>query len=108
VAVPAETSADRIRALRLRLGMTQEALGEACRMPRNRLIVSQLETGKNGATSYATRAQLAEGFDVPLEALAAYLDGAVSLRGILALRGMRDRAEWWRELVAAAEAEPDG
>jgi transcriptional regulator with XRE-family HTH domain len=98
----------RVRALRAACGLSQREVERASDGELDRTVVAQIEGGRNAVTSTATLFLLARALDVPAEPLAAYLDGAVSLRGILALRGMRARAEWWREVVAAAEAEPDG
>lgn len=79
------TSATRIRALRKALGLTQHKLGERMGVPDAH--VAHLETGKNGGGSYATRAALAKGAGVGVEAMAAYLDGALPLAALLAGRG---------------------
>lgn len=102
-----DTPGARIRALRNRLGWTQEGLGRRAGFPPERLTVyvSQFETGKNGATSWEARVQLARGFDVPVESMAAYLDGEIGLAGILALRGRRAEAEWWRAVAEEADRE---
>lgn len=61
------TAADKIRVLRAALGagVTQERLAELCGL--TRVEVVQLETGKNKASSYATRLALARGVDVPVD-----------------------------------------
>lgn len=96
-----ETSA-RLRVLRLHLGLSQDALCRASGL--DRAIVAQIERGRNAMSGYSTRVALARGFDLPLEAFAAYLDGQISLRGLLAVRGRRGEADWWRPIVEAAEA----
>jgi transcriptional regulator with XRE-family HTH domain len=102
----AETAAGRVKLLRVALGLTQEALAQASEGAIDRVVVVQIETGKNQATSYAIRAGLAVGFDVPVEALADYLDGKLPSRGLLALRGMRAASQWWRPIAAAAAHAP--
>lgn len=95
-----ETVAGRVKLLRGALGLTQEAMATAAGL--ERVVLVQVESGKNQASSYAIRAALAIGTDVPLEALADYLDGALPLRGLLALRGMRAASQWWRPIASAA------
>jgi transcriptional regulator with XRE-family HTH domain len=97
-----ETVGARVRLLRVAMGMTQEALAEAAGL--DRPVMVQIESGRNQATSYAIRAALALGADVPLEALAEYLDGHLLLRGLVALRGMRAASQWWRPIADAASS----
>jgi hypothetical protein len=70
--------------------------------------VVQLEGGKNKGTSYATRAALAKGVDVPVDLLAAYLDGEIALSTVLTLRGTYASAQWWRAVAVRLEAESEG
>lgn len=97
------TAADKIRVLRAALGagVTQERLAELCGL--TRVEVVQLETGKNKASSYATRLALARGVDVPVDAIAAYLDGTIGLDGLLVLRGSYAATQWWRVVAETAE-----
>jgi transcriptional regulator with XRE-family HTH domain len=92
--VTPQTTADRVRGLRRALAVTQERLAEMCGL--ERVEVVQLEAGKNKATSYATRAALARGTDVPIDAMAAYLDGEIALPSLLALQGSYASTQWWR------------
>ena len=93
-----QTTSERLRALRQAIGVTQARLGELCGL--TRVEVVQLETGKNKGTSYATRAALAKGVDVPVDAIAAYLDGDVGLADLLALQGSYASTQWWRGVLA--------
>lgn len=61
----------------------------------------QLETGHNKASSYLIRDGLARAADVPINALAEYLDGKLELNDLLRLRGTYSTGDWWRALVQA-------
>ena len=93
-----QTTADRLRSLRQALGITQEALSELCGMTRVEIV--QLETGKNKGSSYATRSALAKGVDVPVDALAAFLDGEIQLSALLTLQGSYASTQWWRAVLS--------
>ena len=93
-----ETTAARVRALRKKLGVTQDQLADQCDITRVEVVL--LEAGRNKATSYAMRAALAKGVDVPVEAIAAYLDGEIDLAALLTLRGTYASTQWWRGLLA--------
>lgn len=71
--VPVMDAAERIRALRRRLGLTQEQLGAQGGLRRTE--ITRLESGANQATSYETRKALSRCFGLSIEELAAYLDG---------------------------------
>lgn len=93
--------AERIRALRQAIGVTQERFAEMGALSRIEMV--QLETGKNKASSYATRDALARGADVPVEALAAYLDQEINLHALLSLCGTYASTQWWRGKLEKAE-----
>lgn len=100
--------ADLIRALRMRLNCTQEHLADQAGLKRVQYV--QLETGHNKASSYLIRDGLAKAVDVPINALAEYLDGKLELKDLMRLRGTYATGDWWRPLVRAQhnaeEAEP--
>lgn len=97
---PTETVAYRARRLREALHLSGDAFALACGL--GRVEVVQLENGRNKATSYALRDALARGSNVPLEPLAEYLDGKITLSALLSLRGMRPLGDWWRTILANA------
>jgi transcriptional regulator with XRE-family HTH domain len=79
------SAGERVRDLRKALDLTQGQAAEMTDGKVDQVIFSQIETGKNKATSYAIRAGLARAFGTRIEDLAAYLDGEIDL-GILLRR----------------------
>lgn len=75
------TVADRVRALRKALKLTQEELGK--RGDLDRVEVTRVENGWNQATSGRIRHGLAKGFGLTLEAAYAYLEGRIDLEAAL-------------------------
>lgn len=79
----------RARALRVRVGCTQErfaALGGI-----DRSTVAHVEAGENMLTGHATRAAYARAVGVSLDTLAAYLSGEIDLEDAI-MRRRRKRA----------------
>lgn len=70
-------SASRVKSLRLKLGLTQEQLAEPTRLDRSE--ISQIEIGRNHATSARIRQELAAGFGLSLEVTFLFLDGAIDV-----------------------------
>lgn len=68
---------DRIKALRKELGLTQEALAE--RGGLERVEVSNLESGRNQATSVRILRGLAKAFALSLQDAAEFVDGTLSV-----------------------------
>jgi transcriptional regulator with XRE-family HTH domain len=103
---------ERVRALRLRLGLTQEELGARSGLPRTKIV--EIESGTNKAGSWAIRRGLAIGFRLRVETLADLLDGALSVddaerraragEGDTTSGRLHDRPEWPTVLRAAREA----
>lgn len=80
-------TAERVRALRVALGWTQEELGtRAGYASHPRIYVSKIERGTNQLSTWSARQQLAQGFGLPVEALLEYLDGRAELEPTLARR----------------------
>lgn len=101
------TSAEKVRAIRERLGIgSQEEFAKLCGM--ERLEIQGLEKGRNKGTSYAARAGLAKGVAVPIEALAAYLDGGIGIDDLWSLRGSDQAAMWWREVLRLKKLDQAG
>lgn len=71
----------RLKALRKARRITQDELSTAAQL--DRVAVVHIETGRNQASSYAVREALARGLNLPIERLAAYLDGKIQLEQIL-------------------------
>ena len=87
--VTAEIAA-RARALRLRVGCTQDrfaALGGI-----DRTTVAHVEAGENMLTGHATRAAYARAVGISLDTLAAYLDGSIGLEDAIMRRRKRPAA----------------
>lgn len=101
-----------MRALRQRLGLTQERLGELCDLPRTKIV--EIEANTNKAGSWMIRRRLATGFRLHVETMADLLDGEVTVdeaerrsrEGEGAARGGRlhDRREWPDVLATATAA----
>lgn len=71
---------DRVKALRKALGLTQEAVGERAGYGDNaRVYVSKIERGDNQVSTVKARTQLARGFGLSPDDLAAYLEGYLSM-----------------------------
>lgn len=68
---------ERLRALRKHLGLTQEQLAEAAEL--DRVVIVQIENGRNQASSYAVRKALAKATHTNIERLSEYLDGEINL-----------------------------
>jgi transcriptional regulator with XRE-family HTH domain len=102
------TTADRAKALREAIGLTQEKLAERSEGCLTRVEVNQIEAGRNKLTSWAARDGLARAADVPIEALSAYVDGEIDLTALLLLRGSRGAARWWRTLIGSTALPPEG
>jgi DNA-binding XRE family transcriptional regulator len=71
------TAADLVKALRVRLGLTQDALAEKAEIRRTDVV--RIEVGTNKVTSYALRQALAVGFGLSLDELVAYLSGKMTV-----------------------------
>lgn len=76
---------ERVRALRAALKMTQEQLADASGL--DRVEVSNLEVGRNQATSTRILKGLARGFGLDLQAMSDFVDGALSVEEAVQLRG---------------------
>lgn len=74
----------RVRALRTKLGWSQEEL--ALRAAVHRVNIVRVETGSNKLSSYAMRAALARGFGLTLEDVNAFLAGRLSIKQALSRR----------------------
>ncbi|WP_437958561.1 helix-turn-helix domain-containing protein [Sorangium sp. So ce119] len=72
------TLADRLKALRKAMQLTQEQLAERSGLRRTEL--PRLEGGSNKGSSLAIRQALADGFGLTLDQINAYLDGLASLQ----------------------------
>lgn len=68
---------NRVRALRVALGWTQEQLGE--RVGKARVDVVHLEKGRGGLVNHDARVRFAAGVGLPVPVLDGYLAGEVSL-----------------------------
>ena len=86
--VTAEIAA-RAKALRLRVGCTQERFADLGGIDRS--TVAHVEAGENMLTGSATRAAYARAVNVSLDTLAAYLDGSIGLEDAI-MRRRRKRA----------------
>lgn len=75
---------ERVRELRLAIGMTQSEL--AIRSGVDRLAIVRVETGRNQLTSYPLRAAMARGFGLSLDIFSALVDGTISVEQAIALR----------------------
>lgn len=73
------TTADRIKALREKLGLVQEDLVERTGGDLDRTEVSKIEKGKNKLTTYRMRDLLARGLGLSMEDLIAYISGTLSI-----------------------------
>lgn len=106
------TVAERVRALRERVGISQGEL--ARRSGLKRVEVNQIENGANQAGSWNIRAGLARGVGVDVVTLAAYIDGEIGLGNVFERRNvdmpahriaiLGDRPEWEESLAAARSA----
>lgn len=107
------TVAERVRALRERVGISQGEL--ARRSGLKRVEVNQIENGANQAGSWNIRAGLARGIGVDVVALAAYIDGEIGLGDVFEKRIvdmpvqqrpslLENRPEWEEALAAARSA----
>lgn len=118
-AVNVTTPGDRVRALRLLLGWTQDRLATASGIARTKIV--EIESGTNAATTWRIRKGLADAVGVRVETMADMLDDAIEPAEVLrriragtekAIVGrLRDRPEWEAALAAAQAAaavtEPD-
>lgn len=105
------TAGERVRELRLRLGLTQEQVGERAGLERTKIV--DIEHGKNQASTWLVRRGLATAFRLRVETLSDFLDGAITVddaerrsregEGAVVSRRLRDRPEW-PEVAAAAQA----
>lgn len=75
--------AHQVRALRTRLGLTQEQLAERAGIRRQE--ANKIEVGKNQCSSARIQRGLAKGFGLPLDHLLAYLDARLPLDAAVAL-----------------------
>jgi transcriptional regulator with XRE-family HTH domain len=94
---------DRLKALRKRLALTQEAMAE--RGGLGRVEVVRVEGGHNDATSYRLRAGLARAAELGVEDLSAYLDGEIELEDAMARRRSGGAAKLGPETVRQQAAE---
>ncbi len=75
-----------MRALRTELGLTQDAVADRGDFPRAKM--SKFESGDNAATTADAQTELANGFGLPRETLAKYLDEEIELDEVVdVLRG---------------------
>lgn len=98
--------AERIRALRDELGLTQEKVAAAGGLSRTEVV--KLEGGQNQAKSERMRSALTKAFGVNRDDLAAYLDGELDLQTVMRRRGMArpiDTEELPVALVAVLQSE---
>ncbi|MGB0956604.1 MAG: helix-turn-helix transcriptional regulator [Panacagrimonas sp.] len=72
---------ERLRALRLQAGLTQEQLADAAGM--DRLEITRIERGPLKASLAATRRKLAVGFGVTLDLMDAYLEGLADVSDVI-------------------------
>jgi transcriptional regulator with XRE-family HTH domain len=93
--------ADRLRALRKHLGLTQDQLANASEL--ERVVIVQIENARNQASSYAVRKALAKGTGFPVERLSSYLDDEVTLDELLKAPANKSARE-----TAAEIARQDG
>ena len=70
----------RVRALRKRMGLSQEKLSELGDFPRHE--VSKIENGERQMRSFPARQQLARAFSLTIDDLSAYLEGRLSLENV--------------------------
>lgn len=75
--VAKKPSGDAVRALRKSLGMTQEEAAAKAQL--GRVEITRVETGHNQANSHRIRAGLARAFQLAIDDVSAYLDGAIDL-----------------------------
>lgn len=68
---------ERVRALRTRLSLTQDAVADRGGFPRAKM--SKFESGDNAATTADAQTELADGFGVDREMIARYLDEELDL-----------------------------
>lgn len=88
------TLAQRFRALRERLGLSQEEVAQRAgystdKPAQARVYVSKIETGKNKLSSADAREQAAQGFGLTVPQLFAYLGGIASLEDTAAMSSLR-------------------
>lgn len=81
---------DVVRDLRMRVGLTQDAL--AARAGVSRETISMLETGRSLGRSYLVRAALARGFGLAVEDIARIFDAPASTLADRLARKIEDRA----------------
>jgi transcriptional regulator with XRE-family HTH domain len=81
----ASPSAEKVKALRARLGLTQEALSKQC--GERHTFIPSIEGGKNKATTTRAVLALAQGAGVTVIAMLDYLRGALSLDEMLPAKG---------------------
>lgn len=78
----------RLKDLRERLGLTQEALAQASDLS-DRSDIARLEGGWNKGSGAVMRRKLAKGLGLSLDTAYAYLDGEISLDEALVRRAAR-------------------
>ena len=94
---------DRLRALRKKIGITQEAL--AAKGGLDRVEVSNLESGRNQATSVRILRGLAIGFGLSLQDTADFIDGQLDVETALGRVGRPPLPRAARETAAALARE---
>lgn len=104
---------ERVRAVRLALGLTQEGVAEAAGV--QRVDIVKIEGGDNAATSWRIRSGLAQAFGVNVQALSDLLDGLTDVDELVALarsgevprpstpKHLRERSEWAEVAKAARD-----
>jgi transcriptional regulator with XRE-family HTH domain len=85
-----------VRALRKKLDLTQDVIADRGKFPRAKM--SKFESGENAATTADAQMELADGFGVPRETMASYLDEEIDLAEIIDVikgraRGTSEAAE---------------
>jgi transcriptional regulator with XRE-family HTH domain len=78
---------ERVRALRLEIGLHQHELAELAGM--SRTDMNRLENRGAGLGTWKRRKQLAGALGLPLEDFGKYVDGEITLRRALAIRAER-------------------
>lgn len=81
----------RVRALRKRMGLSQEKLSELGGFPRHE--VSKIENGERQMRSFPARQQLARAFSLSIDDLSAYLDGRLSLESVHRIQNVEGPAQ---------------
>lgn len=81
---------DRVRDLRVGVGLTQQEVGDRGGFPRERVVM--VEIGRNQLGGFDGRAKLAKGLGVTLDELTALIDGTTTDEALVAVVLAREPA----------------